>query len=63
MDGEAVESASADESSDKDGFCRENWPLTRLRSEGAAKAPDVSLDGGGSSEGSMPASSYQKRNK
>jgi len=62
MDGAAMEVASADESPDEDGFCRENRSLTRLRSEGAF-AEDVSLDGGGSSEGSMPASSYRKRNK
>jgi len=61
MDGATMESASVDESSDKDGFCRENRAPTRLRSEGAF-AEDVSLDGGGSSEGSMPASSYQKEN-
>jgi len=61
MDGAAMESASVDESSDKDGFCRENRPLTRLRSEGAF-VEDVSLDGVGSSEGSMPASSYRKQN-
>jgi len=48
-----------DVSSDEDGFCRENRSPTRLRSEGAF-AEDVSLDGEGSSEGSMPASSYQK---
>jgi len=62
MDGAAMECASAGESSDEDGFCRENRPLTRLRSEGGF-AEDVTLDGGGSSEGSVPASSYQKRNK
>jgi len=62
MDGATMESASADESSDEDGLCRENRSPTRLRNEGAF-AEDASLDGGGSSEGSMPASSYQKRNK
>ena len=62
MDGAAMESASGNESSNGDGFCRENRWLTRLRSEGAFEE-DVSLDSGGSSEGSMPASSYQKRNK
>jgi len=62
MGGAAIESASMDVSSDEDGFCRENRLPTRLRSEGAF-AEGVSLDDGGSSEGSMPASSYQKRNK
>ena len=62
IDGAAMESASMDESSDEDGFCRENRSPTRLRSDGAF-AEDGSLDGGGSSDGSTPASSYQKGNK
>ena len=46
MDGAAMESASVGESFDAGGFCRENRPLTRLRSEGGF-AENVSLDDGG----------------
>ena len=61
MDGAVVEGAIVDESSD-DGSCRDNRPLNRLRSDGAF-AGGVSFGDGGSSEGSMPSSSYERRNK
>ena len=62
MDDAAMESASVDESSNEVGFCRENLSLTRPRTEGSP-AEDASLDGGALSEGSVPASSYRKRNE
>jgi len=62
IDGAIVEGATVDESSGDDGSCLVNRPLTRLRSDGPS-AGGVSFEGGGSSEGSMPSSSYERRNK
>ena len=62
MDGAATEGARVDESLDEDGSCCDNRLLTRLRSDGAFREV-VSLGGGESSEGSVPPSSYDRRNK
>ena len=58
MDGATVEGAIVDESSGDDDSCPVNRPPTRLRSDGPL-AGGVSFEGGGSSEGSMPWSSYR----
>lgn len=55
MDGGVTEDAILD-ASDETGSCSRNRLLSRLR-RGGALTEDVSSDGGGSSEGSMPASS------
>jgi hypothetical protein len=54
-DGAAMEGAMIDVLSDEDGARRKNRLPTRQRSDG-----DVSIGGGGSSEGSMPSSSYER---
>jgi hypothetical protein len=59
MDGATIEGAIEDESLDEGDSCRINRLPTRPRSDGAV-AEDVSFDDGGSSEGSMPASSYER---
>jgi hypothetical protein len=48
-----------DTSSDEDGACRKNRPPARPRSEGPV-VEGGSLGSGGSSEGSMPSSSYER---
>ena len=58
MDGATTEGVIVDKLSDKGDSCDENRLLTRLRSDGAF-VEDVSSESGGSSEGSMPASSYE----
>jgi len=58
MDGATTEGVIVEKLSDKCDSCGENRLLTRLRSDGAF-VDDVSSESGGSSEGSMPSSSYE----
>jgi hypothetical protein len=57
-DGAAMEDGMVDALPDDVGACRKSRPLTRPRSD--TLPGDVSLGGGGSSEGSMPPSSYER---
>jgi hypothetical protein len=58
MDGATIECAMEDESSDEGESSRVNRLPNRPRS-GSAVVGDALFDSGGSSEGSMPASSYE----